>query len=124
MRLKIFFLLCKRGRMEEEPFQHVSYKKEPKPKPVKEEDEDDWDNYSFHCGCPYDPYPDDPFCGYDPPDQDPNSEKIRKDLTKTCKKKCGKSKGKVKAKKSEGEKNLDALKKDALKEQRDLSSVI
>jgi hypothetical protein len=112
----------------EEPFQHVSYKKEPKPKPVTVKNDDE-DNKSHHCGCPCDPYPDDPFGGYGPPDQDPESEKIRKDpkffnnglvSQKICKKKCGKSK--VKAKKSEGEKNLEALKKDASKEEhRDLS---
>jgi hypothetical protein len=89
-------------------FQHVTYKKELK---VKPHDEDEWDKYSFHCGCPCDPYPDDPFCGYGPPDNDPNypeSEKLRKDPNKSCKKKCGKSK--PKSKKSEGKKNLEALK--------------
>ena len=25
---------------------------------------------SFHCGCPCDPYPDDPFQGHGPPDPD------------------------------------------------------
>jgi hypothetical protein len=104
----------------EESFQHVSYKKA---KPVKEKEKeekeeeddleflyDDWDNSSFHCGCPYDPYPDDPYFGYGPPDNEPESEKLRKEPNKCSKKKCGKSKRK--ARKSEGEKKLDAIKND------------
>jgi hypothetical protein len=129
---QISFVL--RSKFLEEPFQHVSYKKEPNlvkadcsslatpgtvkadksvcsslatPGTVKEE-EDDWETKSWHCGCPCDPYPDDPFGGYGVPDQDPESEKLRKDPNKSLKKKCGKSKRK--ARKSEGQKNLETLK--------------
>jgi hypothetical protein len=45
--------------------------------PIQEELEqnsvsDSDDTRSWHCGCPYDPYPDDMFQGCDPPD--PNYE--------------------------------------------------
>lgn len=38
----------------------------------QQQDEEEYyhsdDGKSWHCGCEYDPYPDDPYCGRDPPD--------------------------------------------------------
>jgi hypothetical protein len=63
---------------EEGEFIPVSNKKKSEAERDSSTDSETDDGYdtehSFHCGCEYDPYPDDPFCGTTPPDFDYHAE--------------------------------------------------
>jgi len=56
------------------------------------------DARSWHCGCPYDPYPDDPFQGHGPPDPDFEGDALAKKSEGAKKHECKKSVKKAKAK--------------------------
>lgn len=56
---------------------------------------------SWHCGCPYDPYPDDPFQGHDPPEPDFEKEAEDKKVEGVKKHRCRRAKSSGKSKKKE-----------------------
>lgn len=80
------------------------------------------DTRSWHCGCPCDPYPDDMFQGYGPPDPEFEEEADLKKLDATKKHLCKRPKAsKAVKKEKKGRKRKEKVKVKILPEDLDTS---